>query len=225
MTRNGYLKDEFIGFCNLLSSLVRDRDDVVIYMLANTVNKHCPYFTEMGLGDVSQLKQGELKVYNFGHSDLRVALEYCDPVKATEKVANKLFAFDNPQLEMVKNGKWEIKNYTRAPYPIHDSDIIKDFYVLFNEQMIRGRIVQNKTDIFIFFHRQTKDVKIDELTPFYSDDFSSSVCHVRYVNDCPTELHKLIFTLIKKNSMCFADNEVGEVIRNWLIAQGIKTLL
>lgn len=225
MTRDGYLRDEFISFCNLLSSLVRDRDDVVIYMLANTVNKYCPYFTEMGLGDVSQMEQGSLKVYNYHNSELRVALEYCSPVKATEKVANKLFAFDNPQLEMVKNGKWEIKNYTRAPYPIHDSDVIKDFYVLFNEQMIRGRIVQNKTDIFIFFHRQTKDVKIDDLTPFYSDDFSSSVCHVRYVNDCPTELHKLIFTLIKKNSMCFADNEVGEIIRNWLIAQGIKTLL
>jgi hypothetical protein len=133
MTREGYLKDEFICFCNLLSSLVRDRDDVVIYMLANTVNKYCPYFSEMGLGDVSQMEQGTLKVYNYGQSDLRVAIEYCSPVKAREKVANKLFAFDNPQLEMVKNGKWEIKNYARVPYPIHDNMVLLDFYILFNE--------------------------------------------------------------------------------------------
>lgn len=225
MTRDGYLKDEFISFCNLLSSLVRDRDDVVIYMLANTVNKYCPYFNEMGLGDVSKIPQGELRVYNFGQSELRVALEYCDPVKATQKVANKLFAFDNPQLEMVKNGKWEIKNYARAPYPIHDDMVLKDFYVLFNEQMIRGRIVKNKTDLFLFFNRQTKDVKIDNLTPFYSNDFSSSMCHVRYLQDCPTAVHKLICDLVKKNSMCFSDNEVGELIRNWLIDQGITTLL
>jgi hypothetical protein len=45
---------------------VRDRDDVVIYMLANTVNKYCPYFSEMGLGDVDKIPQGELRVYNFG---------------------------------------------------------------------------------------------------------------------------------------------------------------
>lgn len=224
-TRNAYLPDEFIKFCNLLSSLVRDRDDVVIYMLANTVNKYCPYFKEMGLGDVSQIPQGELRVYNFGNSELRVALEYCDPVKATQKVANKLFAFDNPQLEMVKNGKWEIKNYARCPYPIHDTDELKRFYVLFNEQMVCGRIIKKNTDLFIFFNRQTKDVKIDNLTPFYTNNFSSSICHVRYVNDCPTKLHSLILDLIRRNSMCFADNEVGEIVRNWLIDQKITTLL
>lgn len=224
-TRNAYLPDEFIKFCNLLSSLVRDRDNVVIYMLANTVNKYCPYFKEMGLGDVSQIPQGELRVYNFGNSELRVAVEYCDPVKATQKVANKLFAFDNPQLEMVKNGKWEIKNYARAPYPIHDDMVLKDFYVLFNEQMIRGRIVKNKTDLFLFFNRQTKDIKIDNLTPFYTQEFSTSICHVRYVKDCPTTVHTLILSLIRKNAMCFSDNEVGEIIRNWLINQGVNNLL
>lgn len=224
-TRNAYLPDEFIKFCNLLSSLVRDRDDVVIYMLANTVNKYCPYFKEMGLGDVSQIPQGELRVYNFGQSELRVALEYCDPVKATQKVANKLFAFDNPQLEMVKNGKWEIKNYARAPYPIHEDMVLKDFYVLFNEQMIKGRIVKYKTDLFLFFNRQTKDIKIDNLTPFYTQEFSTSICHVRYVKDCPTAVHSLILSLVRKNAMCFSDNEVGEVIRNWLINQGVNNLL
>lgn len=225
MTRNGYLQDEFIKYCNLLSSLVRDRDNVVIYMLANTVNKYCPYFNEMGLGDVSKIPQGELRVYSFGKSDLKVAVEYCDPVKATQKVANKLFAFDNPQLEMVKNGKWEIKNYPRAPYKISDSYVLKEFFVLFNDQMIKGRIIQNSTDLFIFFCRQTKDVKIGTLTPFYSKTFSSSACHVRYLNDTPTALHKLIRDLIRKNAMCFSDNEVGEIVRNWLIDQGINTLL
>lgn len=225
MTRDGYLKDEFISFCNLLSSLVRDRDDVVIYMLANTVNKYCPYFSEMGLGDVSQMEQGSLKVYNYGQSDLRVAIEYCSPVKATEKVANKLFAFDNPQLEMVKNGKWEIKNYARTPYPIHDNMVLLDFYILFNEQLIKGRIVHYNKDLFLFFNRQTKDIKIGDLTPFYTDEFCSSHCHVRYINDCPTQAHILIRDLVRKNSMCFANNEVGEVVRNWLINQGIKDLL
>lgn len=225
MTRDGYLRDEFICFCNLLSSLVRDRDDVVIYMLANTVNKYCPYFTEMGLGDVSKIPQGDLRVYNFGNSELRVAVEYCSPVKATQKVANKLFAFDNPQLEMVKNGKWEIKNYPRAPYKITEEMKLLRFYILFNEQMIAGTVVKNRTDLFLFFNRQTKDIQIDNLTPFYSNNFSSSLCHVKFITDCPTQAHLLIRDLIKKNSMCFADNEVGEVVRNWLIDQGIKTIL
>jgi hypothetical protein len=150
-------------------------------MLANTVNKYCPYFSEMGLGDVDKIPQGELRVYNFGQSELRVAVEYCSEVKATKKVANKLFAFDNPQLEMVKNGKWEIKNYARPPYPL-DPDWTKlEFYIYFNEQMIKGRLVVNKTDVFLFFHRQTKDVEIPDTTPYYTKEFCSSRCHVRYL--------------------------------------------
>lgn len=225
MTRSGYLRDEFICFCNLLSSLVRDRDDVVIYMLANTVNKYCPYFAEMGLGDVDKIPQGELRVYNFGQSELRVAVEYCSEVKATKKVANKLFAFDNPQLEMVKNGKWEIKNYARPPYPL-DPDWTKlVFYIYFNEQMIKGNLIVHKTDVFLFFHRQTKDVDISDTTPYYTNEFCSSRCHVRYIQDCPTEAHSMIFGLVKRNSMCFADNEVGEIVRNWLIENGLRGIL
>lgn len=225
MTRSGYLRDEFICFCNLLSSLVRDRDDVVIYMLANTVNKYCPYFSEMGLGDVDKIPQGELRVYNFGQSELRVAVEYCSEVKATKKVANKLFAFDNPQLEMVKNGRWEIKNYARPLYQL-DPDWTKlVFYIYFNEQMIKGNLIVHKTDVFLFFHRQTKDVEISDTTPFYTSDFCASRCHVRYLQDCPTEAHKLIFELVRRNAMCFADNEVGEIVRNWLVQQGIRGIL
>lgn len=225
MTRDGYLNDEFINFCNLLSSLIRDRDDAVIYMLANTVNKYCPYFEEMGLKGVDRMKQGEIRVYNFGDSALKVAIEYCDPVKATKKVASKYFAFDNPQLEMVKNGTWEIMNYARAPYKLYESDIFKRFYINFNGEMICGNIILRSPDLFIFFHRQTKDLEIKPLDVYYGSDFTTSLCHVQSLNDCPTELHKLIRSLVLKKSMCFATNEIGEIIRNWLIQQnGLKIL-
>jgi len=96
MTRQGYLQNEFILYCNLLSSLIRNREDAVIYMCANTVNRYCPYFKEMGLKDVDTMPQGQICIYTYGNADLTVAVEYCDPVKATEKVASKYFAFDNP---------------------------------------------------------------------------------------------------------------------------------
>lgn len=226
MTRSGYLSDEFVKFCNLLSSLIRDRKDCVIYMLANSVNKYCPYFTEMGLQDVDKMAQGEIRVYTYEGSDLKVAVEYCATVEATKKTASKYFAFENAQLAMITSGAWEIKVYPRAPYPIHEEDVFKRFYVRFGEQLLCGEIILRSPDLFIFFHRQTKDIEIDEMTPYYSSDFSTSACHVRFLKDCPTELHTLIKNLIVKNSMCFADNEVGEVVRNWLQEDnGISGLL
>lgn len=227
-TRQAYLKNEFVLYCNLLSSLIRNREDTIIYMLANTVNRYCPYFKEMGLKDVENMPQGQIYVYNYGNKDLTVAVEYCDPVRATEKVASKFFAFDNPQLEMITTGAWELQFYPRAPYKIFESDIMKKFYIQFGEQLLCCEIIhpqdkKHSTDLFIFIHPQTKDVEINYLTPFYGADFNSSICHVRYLQDQPTELHKLIRQLILKKSVCFSDNETGEVFRNWLLNdQNIK---
>lgn len=223
MTRNGYLTNEFVQYCNLLSSLIRDRSDTIIYMLANTVNRYCPYFEEMGLKDIESMPQGEVYVYTYGNSDLTVAVEYCDPVKATEKVASKYFAFDNPQLEMITSGAWELMFYPRPPYKIFKEDIKKIFYIQFGEQLLCGEIVKNKADLFIFFHPQTKDITIKDKDVFYTDQFTTSICHVRFLKDQPTDLHKLIANLIVKKSVCFSDNETGELFRNWLIeTQNLK---
>ena len=228
MTREAYLKNEFVLFCNLLSSLIRNRDDTIIYMCANTVNRYCPYFKEMGLKDVENMPQGQVYIYTYGSSDLTVAVEYCDPVKATEKVASKFFAFDNPQLEMITTGAWELALYPRPPYKIFENDIRYKFYIQFGEQLLCGEIIhpnagKYKTDLFIFIHPQTKDIEIDQRTPLYTDNFSTSICHVRFLKDCPTELHKLIQSLILKKAVCFSSNEIGEVFRNWLMNdQGIK---
>ena len=222
-TRQGYLTNEFVLFCNLLSSLIRNRDNTIIYMLANTVNRYCPYFKEMGLKDVDTMPQGQIYIYTYGNKDLTVAVEYCDPVKATEKVASKYFAFDNPQLEMITTGQWELQFYPRAPYKICEIWIKKDFYVQFGEALIKGEIVHKQQDLFIFFHPQTKDVIVEDKEILYTTEFTSSSLHCRFLSDCPTELHKLIRQLILKKSVCFSDNECGEIIRNWLIeTQGIK---
>ena len=222
MTRGGYLQNEFVQYCNLLSSLIRNRDDAIIYMCANTVNRYCPYFKEMGLKDVETMPQGQVYVYTYGNMDLTVAVEYCDPVKSTEKVASKYFAFDNPQLEMITSGKWELMMYPRPTYKIFEEDIKYRFYIHFGENMLCGEIVKpsskpHNNDLFIFLHPQTKDIEIDDKTVLYTDEFTSSICHVRFLKDMPTPVHKLISQLFIKKSVCFSDNETGEIVRNWLI--------
>lgn len=216
-TRQAYLPNEFILFCNLLSSLIRNREDTIIYMLANTVNRYCPYFDEMGLSNAPKQTQGTIDLYTYKNKNLTVAMEYCDPVKATEKVSNKFFAFDNPQLEMIKTGQWELATYPHPPYKILDSYIRKYFYVEFGGELIKGEIIANSPDLFIFFHPQTKDIEINEKEVFYTSGFTTSSLHCHYLKDCPTPLHKLIKDLVLKKAMCFSSNEVGEVIRNWLI--------
>lgn len=228
MTRSGYLNNEFVRFMNLLSTLIRDRDTAVIYMLANTVNKYCPYFAEMGLKHIESLPKGEIAIYEYGSSDLTVAVELCDAVEATKQTASKYFAFDNPQLQMITKGEWEFQLYPRPPYEIMKEDVVLVFYIQFTEQLLCCEIIhstlkQYVNDVFIFVHPQTKDVEVKDDTIMYVDNFSSCRMHVRYLNDAPTEGHKLISNLIRRKSVCFSDNNTGEIFRNWLIeTQGIK---
>lgn len=228
MTRSGYLNNEFVRFMNLLSTLIRDRESAVVYMLANTVNKYCPYFAEMGLKNIDKLAQGEIAVYTYGSSDLTVAVELCDEVQATKQTASKYFAFDNPQLQMITRGAWEFQIYPRAPYKIFPEDIVLKFYIQFAEQLLACEVVHSTlkqycNDVFIFVHPQTKDISIDDNTIMYVSDFSSCRMHVRFLKDQPTEGHKLIYSLIQRKAVCFSDNDTGEVFRNWLQEmQGVK---
>ena len=228
MTRSGYLNNEFVRFMNLLSTLIRDRENAVVYMLANTVNKYCPYFSEMGLKNIDKLAQGEIAVYSYGTSELTVAVELCDEVKATKQTASKYFAFDNPQLQMITRGAWEFQIYPRAPYKILPEDIVLKFYIQFAEQLLACEVVHSTlkqycNDVFIFVHPQTKDINVDDFTIMYVSDFSSCRMHVRYLKDQPTEGHKLIYSLIQRKAVCFSDNDTGEVFRNWLQEmQGVK---
>jgi len=228
MTRSGYLNNEFVRFMNLLSTLIRDRENATVYMLANTVNKYCPYFAEMGLKHIDKLQQGEIAVYTYGSSDLTVAVELCDEVQATKQTASKYFAFDNPQLQMITKGAWEFQIYPRPPYKILPEDIVLIFYIQFAEQLLACEVVHSTlkqycNDVFIFVHPQTKDINVDDFTIMYVSDFSSCRMHVRYLKDQPTEGHKLIYSLIQRKAVCFSDNDTGEVFRNWLLEmQGVK---
>ena len=230
MTRNAYIRDEFICFANLCSSIIRDRKDCVIYMLANTVNQYCPYWEEFGIEDITQMEQGEIRVYTYPNSKMKLAIEYCSPAITTKEVNDNFFAFENAQLAVIQSGAWEMAQYPRPPYRIFEQDVKYRFYLEFGGQLLCGEIVKpinknKRNDLFIFFHRQTKDMEIDDKTVFYSTAPTTSICHVRYLKDQPTEIHRLIASLIMKNHMYFATNEVGEVVRNFLLDQGIRNLL
>jgi hypothetical protein len=55
LIREQYLRDEFVDFMNVVSSLIRDRDGAIIYMLANSVSKYSPYWKEFGITGIESM--------------------------------------------------------------------------------------------------------------------------------------------------------------------------
>lgn len=214
MTRRAYLNDEFVIFQNILSSIIRDRDDVTIFMLANTVNKYCPYFQEMGLHNVENMSPGDIELYKFGESGLTVAVEMCAESANTNKV-KKFYAFDNPQLDMITKGTWEVALYPHSPCKFTKDDILKRFYVIFNGKTIAGDIIKTPERFFIFYHLHTGLHEPDKNDVVYLEQNDGYYLHVKYLTDQPTELHQLIARMIRMEREFYSDNQIGEIIRNW----------
>ena len=215
MSRKAYLPNEFVIFQQMLSSIIRDRDIAKIYMLANTVNKYCPYFKEMGLNHVAEMKQGDIELYRF-NDDLTVAVEYCNEAKTTKKV-KKYYAFDNPQLEMITSGKWEIALYPHAPIRHTKYDILTRFYIIFDKKIGCGDVIKNDKYLYIFYHMHTGKHVPDENDIVYLEQHDGVINHAILTSEIRNEKQKLIVDLMNCKREFYSDNNVGEYIRNWKI--------
>lgn len=216
ISRTYYLNDEFIIFQNVLSTIIRDRDDVTIFMLGNTVNKFCPYFKEMGLKHVKEMEPGDIDVYQYGESGLTVAVEFTEPNKEG-KASDIYFAFDNPRLKMITGGVWEIDIYPHCPIKYKPKDIKLIYFIEFDGSLLQCEIVKIGRERFTFIHPKTTEMKDPEKDIVYSTEYSTNPKHFRNITRPRSQVEKVIAEFYIQDRVFYSDNEVGEIVRNYLI--------
>lgn len=216
LTRTMYLPDEFVLFMNVLSTIIRHRKNVKIFMLGNTVNKYCPYFNEMGLRHIKDMNVGDIDIYTYGDSDLKVAVEYCKPNKQG-KESDTYFAFDNPKLNMITGGAWEVNIYPHCPIKYAPKDIKFTYFIIFDGEILQCEIIMKDNNNFTFIHRKTSPIKDIEKDLVYSTEYKPLPNWKRKINKPTTELEKKIALYFAKDKVFYQDNDVGEIVRNYLI--------
>ena len=222
LTRKMYIPDEFIMFQNVLSTIIRLRTDVKIFMAGNTVNQYCPYFREMGLTNVSKQKEGTIDLYSYGDSGLLVAVEYTS-MGATDKHSDKYFAFNNPRLKMITHGNWEIDIYPHLPVKYKPKNIQFMYFINFDLQILQCEIIYIPKDeeherdmLFTFIHRKTTDIKDDGNCIIYQEESNPLPNYRKRITKPTTYIEKKIASFFTKDKVFYQDNEVGEVVRNYL---------
>ena len=228
LTRGLYLPDEFIIFQNVLSTLIRLRDDVKIFMLGNTVNKYWPYIAEMGLTKMRDQKIGTIDVYEYGQTGLKVAVEYSD-MQQTVKKSNVYFAFNNPRLNMIKNGAWEIDVYPHYPRDEYTginpfTDIVYTFFVEFEGSTLQCEVIHKKVDkndkpkptYFLFIHQKTTPIKDDNRNLVYTQSSNPLPNYRRRITKATSNIERKIQQFFAKDKVFYSDNETGEIMRNYI---------
>lgn len=218
VTRGMYLYGEFVRFINILSSYIREKDGVVVYMLGNTVSKNCPYFAEMGLYRVYTQKQGTIDTYELNRE---INGECVKTTIAVEVVANrgskksdKFFAFDNPRLKMITSGQWELDIYPHLPFHYEKFDIQGVFCVVIQEKTLQCDCVCNEDGKYVFVHDKTTPVKENTLT--YGKNQAVTKYSHRTIFKPITPFQRAIVNCIKTERVYYQDNSIGELFNDYI---------
>lgn len=216
LTRRAYLPDEFVLFMNTLSTIIRHRNNVVIYMIGNTVNKSSPYFTEMGLKNVDKMKRGSIDVYRYGESNLTVAVEYADGISDKGKESDVYFAFNNPKLAMITGGVWEMALYPHLPMKYKPSDVKFTYFIIYENNTLQCEMIRKGKTEFTYIHRKTTEIQNPEKDLVYSPEVSPYPNWSRRIIKARNELENVIVKQFMQEKIFYQDNEVGEVVRNYI---------
>ena len=215
LTNKIYLPDEFILFMNTVSTIVRQRTNVKIYMLGNTVNKFCPYFKEMGLTNILSMKQGSIDLYTYGESKLKVAVEYADSKKKFKK-NNFYFAFNNPKLKMITGGAWELNIYPHAPVKWLPKNIIFTYFIDFNDNIYQCEIINKDNNVFTYIHEKTTPIKNSDKDIIYTLDYNPKINYNVNILKPLTDYQSKITWFYTHDRVYYQDNNVGDAINNYL---------
>lgn len=219
MSRN-YLSDEFTLFQNALSTVIRLRDDIKIFMCGNTINKYSPYFSEMGLTNVKNMKKGTTEIYTYGDSGLKVCVEFSD-MPSKDKKSNVYFAFNNPKLSMItgENGSvWEIDIYPHLTQEMRyvPKDVIYKYFVEWDNELLECEIVKKNNSAFTFIHRKTTPLRDDNTNLVYSTVHNYKPNYKRKITYASTKREKIILWFFKNEKVFYQSNEIGEIMRNYI---------
>lgn len=217
-----YLPDEFILFTQTLSSIIRHRNDVKIFMCGNTINPYAPYFGEMGLTRIKQMKKGDIDVYTYGTSGLKVAVEFADS-PAKNKPSDVYFAFDNPRLSMItgKGNVWELDIYPHVPERYVPFDVLFTYFIVFDGEVLQCECIRKDNGhSFTYIHRKTTPLQNDDKDLIYSLRYDPRPNWRRRMTRPRTPIERYILSQFQQDKVYYQDNEVGMMVENYLNASG-----
>ena len=215
LTNKIYLPDEFILFMNTVSTIVRQRTNVKIYMLGNTVNKFCPYFKEMGLTNILSMKQGTIDLYTYGETKLKVAVEYANSKKKFKK-NNFYFAFNNPKLKMITGGAWELNIYPHAPVKWLPKNIMFTYFIDFNDSIYQCEIISKDDNVFTYIHEKTTPIKNPDKDIIYTLDYNPKINYNINILKPLNDYQNKITWFYTHDRVYYQNNNVGDAINNYL---------
>ena len=216
----GYLTDEFLMFTSILSTIIRNRDNVKIFLCANAIPSYNPYIIEMGLDRFKKMEPGKIDIYHYGQSKLVVAVEHTGTALKTKgKKSDKYFAFDNPRLKMITEGDFMFNLYPHAPFKWTPKEIRFIYFIVFDGEIFQCEIIHHGQQWITYIHEKTTPIKDPDKALIYSQDIDPRKNYNRKILSPANQLQNAVARFFATEKVFYQDNRVGEQINQYLLWQ------
>lgn len=223
-----YSPNEFVYFCDLVKTIIRDRISPIIVFSANTIDKNSQYFNELEIYDrVQTLQQGESDICtSSGGSKVYVEIvgQNVERKKRRSLVNKLFFGFKNPLLASITGADWAVKYYPHIPpakkTQFRDGENVEyyaqNIYIVHNGKIVRLDIVDNeKRGICIYCHWATPSEFQDDAYIMTAGEVLDRRYHFKF-GDLSRPLPKFVWKLYSRNLFFFATNDIGAFLENYV---------
>ena len=230
-----YLKSEFRIFIALLNRIFRQDERYTVngvnqrkvWLYMNTTSVDCPYFHELGIGDPSLLKQGEITVvrHRKNKQQIQTVVEWLsDKKENTKKVNSNDIFYDFPGANCLTSGGWGYdRNYPMLPLDYEDiykQNVLYTYYIAYEngDRVYRCDICSiekdNEESLFTYIH--LNNLSIEEDAVIYSLIPSPDIHFRRNLSRPYDKLGQWIFSFFQRDWVMYDSNYTGETIMNYL---------
>lgn len=124
---------------------------------------------------------------------------------------------------MITEGAWEIAIYPHLPYKYTDNDVKLVFFIEFNNQRVQGNIIKlnasknNPKCVFVYMHRKTTPFQLQKKDIIFQEGYSPRDNIYRRLTRPIDAISKYIYSFFKAEKVFYQSNEVGEIVRNYIM--------
>lgn len=102
------------------------------------------------------------------------------------------------------------------PYKYKPKDILFTYFIKFDDELLQCEIINTENSVFTYIHRKTTELKNTDNDLIYSVDYDARPNWKRKLTKPTTDIEKKIAIFYTRDKVYYQDNEVGEIVRNYL---------
>lgn len=225
LSQMGYLPDEVTYFLNVLSTIIRDRTNVKIWMLGNTVNPYNPYFKHFGIKGL-ELQQGTIWTKYDSVTGCKLAVEFCEQRRkgSLKGTSAKYFAFGTADgsTDMIITGQWQLPDYPLKKFRPAFSR--KRMMIRFDDHLMSFHLMtDDRARSYLYVRDEDPKTHIDESTIVLDLQPSLKRNHFTAFQNLPSsEENRMIAALLSNRKVYFDDRMTGAYFFNFLAQSQIE---